>query len=36
MQLRRRNPDPADIEAFCEAQGFGAGLRRQAARLLSS
>ena len=35
-QLRRKNPDPAFIDSFCEAQGFGALLRRQAARLVSS
>jgi 5'-3' exonuclease len=34
-QLRRKNPDPAGMDAFCEAQGFGASLRRQAARLLA-
>jgi hypothetical protein len=33
LHLRRKNPDPADVDAFCEAQGFGALLRRQAARL---
>jgi 5'-3' exonuclease len=32
-QLRRQNPDAPAIDAFCEAQGFGALLRRQAARL---
>lgn len=32
-QLRRRNPDMNAIEAFCEANGFGALLSRQAARL---
>jgi DNA polymerase I len=32
-QLRRRVPDLALIESFCEAQGFGMLLRRQAERL---
>jgi 5'-3' exonuclease len=32
-QLRRRAPDAQAVDAFCEAQGFGALLRRQAARL---
>jgi hypothetical protein len=32
-QLRRRSPDAQAVDAFCEAQGFGALLRRQAARL---
>jgi hypothetical protein len=31
--LRRRVPDLALIETFCEAQGFGMLLRRQAERL---
>ena len=35
-QLRRGNPDPSDIDSFYEAQGFGALLRRQAARLVTS
>lgn len=35
-QLRRRTPDDAAIDAFCEAQGFGALLRRQAARLAAT
>ena len=32
-ELRRRVPDLALIESFCEAQGFGMLLRRQAERL---
>jgi hypothetical protein len=32
-QLRRRAPDIAAIESFCAANGFGALLSRQAARL---
>jgi DNA polymerase-1 len=31
--LRRRQPDIGGIDAFCERNGFGALLRRQAARL---
>lgn len=31
--LRRRSPDPAGIESFCDRQGFGTLLRRQAGRL---
>ena len=31
--LRRRSPDAAGIEAFCDRQGFGTLLRRQAGRL---
>jgi 5'-3' exonuclease len=31
--LRRRSPDASGIEAFCDRQGFGALLRRQAQRL---
>ena len=31
--LRRRAPDMAALDAFCDRQGFGALLRRQAARL---
>jgi 5'-3' exonuclease len=33
MDLRRRQPDLAAIEAFCSANGFGQLLRRQADRL---
>ena len=32
-QLRRRTPDAQALDAFCDAQGFGALLRRQAARM---
>jgi DNA polymerase I len=32
-QLRRRTPDAQAVDAFCDAQGFGALLRRQAARM---
>lgn len=32
-QLRRRSPDLAALERFCDQQGFGQLLRRQAARL---
>jgi 5'-3' exonuclease len=32
-QLRRRAPDQQAIDAFCNANGFGALLGRQAARL---
>jgi DNA polymerase I len=35
-QLRRRGPDIAAITGFCEANGFGALLPRQAARLSAS
>lgn len=35
-QLRRRQPDLPAIEAFCSANGFGALLGRQAARLASN
>jgi DNA polymerase I len=31
--LRRRSPDVAGIESFCDRQGFGTLLRRQAGRL---
>jgi DNA polymerase I len=34
-QLLRRGPDLASLEAFCDRQGFGPLLRRQAARLTS-
>jgi len=33
LDLRRRAPDLARIEAFCDGHGFGAPLRRQAQRL---
>jgi hypothetical protein len=31
--LRRRNPDEAALDRFCDGQNFGLFLRRQAQRL---
>jgi 5'-3' exonuclease len=33
LELRRRTPDHPNLHRFCDAQGFGALLRRQAERL---